>query len=151
MRPISKIAAVSALALLSACTSVSDTSKTSAAFGQAISVLDIIDGDTIKIQDQRSGAISDARLVGYDTPEIFEPGCAEELALGQKATQRLQVLLARARDISTAPLGTDRFGRQLLRVNLDGRDLASIMVSEGLAVPYDGGRRINWCRRLAAT
>ena len=117
----------------------------------AISIVDIIDGDTIRIADGSGGAPISARLVGFDTPETVDPGCPQELALGNTATQRLQVILHDARRIDPVVFGTDRFDRQLLKLVIDGRDLADIMVSEGLAVPYSGGRRINWCQKLAAS
>ncbi len=116
-----------------------------------ISVLDIIDGDTIRIAGQAPGSTLSARLVGYDTPETFEPGCEQERQLGNAATQRLQVILRDAGDINSENQGFDRFSRALLRLKVDGVDLADIMVSEGLAVRYQGGKRINWCHRLAAS
>ena len=43
--------------------------------------------------------------------------------------------------------GRDRYGRTLAIVrDRAGRDLARIMIAEGLARPYDGrGRRLGWC------
>jgi len=47
----------------------------------------------------------------------------------------------------------DQYGRTLARVYIDGRDVADIMVREGLAVRYDCPRnrcprRVDWCERL---
>jgi len=142
---------LAALALVTACASTPQPTGPQSRLDTEISVLDVIDGDTIKLAQRATGGTINARLVGFDAPETFEPGCAAELELGQKATQRLQVILARGQDIRPTPLGFDRFGRQLLRLSVDGRDLADIMIAEGLAVAYDGGRRINWCRKLAAS
>ena len=47
----------------------------------------VIDGDTIQVNGER------VRMVDYDTPEISEPHCASEFALGQKAKFRLLELL----------------------------------------------------------
>ena len=116
-----------------------------------ISVLDIIDGDTIRIASLAPGETIDARLDGYDTPEVTDPGCAEELALGQTASRRLQIILHDARRIDSQQQGIDQYRRVLLRLTVDGRDLADIMVSEGLAARYSGGPRIDWCARLGAT
>ena len=44
--------------------------------------------------------------------------------------------------------GEDRYGRRLVRLGIDGRDVGDGLIAEGLAVPYTGGRRIDWCDRL---
>ncbi|MCE8008899.1 thermonuclease family protein [Aestuariivita sp.] len=93
----------------------------------------------------RGGSV---RLTGYDTPETFRPGCTAELHLGRSATVYLEQRLRTAQMIAVEMEGKDRYDRLLVRMRLDGRDLAQIMISQGLAVPYDGGRRINWCDRL---
>lgn len=117
----------------------------------AFSILSVIDGDTIKVSSQKTGKIVNARLMGYDTPETYRAGCAQEKALGSAATARLQFLLAKAERIVPYPNGVDIYGRVLLRLTLDGADVADTMIKAGLAVPYSGGKRINWCNRLGAT
>ena len=145
-------ASVISLMALLGCSVPADNSG-GALYGAAgnISVLDIVDGDTIRIAGSTPGEIVSARLTGYDTPEVSDPGCPEELALGNAATQRLQTILHDAVRIDTQLQGIDRYQRVLLRLTVDGRDLADIMISEGLAVRYTGGQRVNWCNRLAAT
>ncbi len=139
------------LPVLWAC-SGSNTPDTTAStgVGQQFSIRDIVDGDTIKFTSSRFGEVRTARLIGYDTPETYEPGCAQELELGHAATRRLQLILRNAQMLEPTLRGTDRYQRDLMRLIVDGRDLADIMVSEGLAVRYNGGRRINWCNRLGA-
>jgi len=111
-------------------------------------VRDIVDGDTIKITCRNSEG--NARLIGFDTPETFRPGCPAEERLGQRAKQHLKSLLASATVIAPKVTGKDKYNRTLLQLTLDGADLADIMVSAGLAVYYDGGKRINWCKKLGA-
>lgn len=41
----------------------------------------------------------------------------------------------------------DRYHRTLARVTLGGVDVAEIMISEGWARAYAGGRRKGWCSR----
>lgn len=110
-------------------------------------ITDIVDGDTVKMvcDNGRGGSV---RLVGYDTPETYRPGCAAELRLGQAATQRLEHHLRAARRITVKYEGKDRYDRVLVRMNIDGTDLAGTMIAEGVAVAYDGGTRIDWCDRL---
>ena len=38
----------------------------------------------------------------------------------------------------------DVYGRKLRNLAVDGRDVGDVLVSEGLARPYGGGRR-GWC------
>lgn len=102
--------------------------------------LSAVDGDTIK----RAGQT--IRLVGFDTPETYQPQCDAELRRGKAATAKLRELLASA---STAELTylprRDQYGRELARLTLDGRDVADILVREGLARHYHGGQRQSWC------
>lgn len=80
--------------------------------------LTVVDGDTVNFAGQS------IRLVGFDTPETYRAECASERRLGEAATDRL---------------------RDLARLMLDGRDVADIMVGEGLARRYSGGHRQSWC------
>ncbi|RVT85329.1 hypothetical protein DXV76_06065 [Rhodobacteraceae bacterium CCMM004] len=109
-------------------------------------VIRVVDGDTVEIAC-RSGA-QNVRLVGFDTPETFRPGCPEERALGLRAKEVLTSQLRAARIIAPEVRGEGRYGRPLVALTLDGRPLARSMVAAGVAVPYDGGRRIDWCDRL---
>ncbi|GMG81407.1 hypothetical protein LNKW23_06200 [Paralimibaculum aggregatum] len=112
-------------------------------------VLRVVDGDTLRF-GCAGGEEMNVRLVGYDTPETTDPGCAEEKALGLDAAIRLSEWLLEAERVQGEVTGRDRYGRPLLRLALDGEDVAERMVAAGLAVPYAGGRRIDWCARIAA-
>lgn len=105
------------------------------------------DGDTVALSCEE-GEVT-ARVQGLDAPETTSPGCAEELAHGTLATERLRALLA-AGEVSYRRLGTDKYDRVLIRLLVDGADVAEQMIREGLAVAYSGGARINWCERLGA-
>lgn len=100
----------------------------------------VIDGDTLWIGGQR------LRAAGYDAPETRRNICggAQEVALGRATTARLVQLLNGAR-IELKPVGHDRYGRGLVVIYADGRDVADILVSEGLARRYPNGREF-WCR-----
>ncbi|TQV69546.1 thermonuclease family protein [Aliiroseovarius halocynthiae] len=88
-----------------------------------------------------------ARLVGFDTPETKDPGCPGEKALGDKATARLRQIVKGA-DITMRHDGHDKYGRELVRLSADGRDVGDTLIREGLALAYRGGGRVNWCERL---
>lgn len=100
----------------------------------------MIDGDTIEYNGER------VRMVDYDTPEISEPRCASEYDLGQKAKFRLlEILNSGTVDVRTSGArDTDRYGRKLRLVLVDGRSVGDILISEGLASRWEG-RRHDWC------
>ncbi|MEO1139563.1 MAG: thermonuclease family protein [Pseudomonadota bacterium] len=105
----------------------------------------VYDGDTVEVIC--GGESVTARLVGFDTPETKEPGCAAEAALGRKATDRLRTLVE-TRSVTMDSLGHDKYGRLLARLDLGGENVADILTREGLAVRYGGGTRVDWCERL---
>lgn len=100
----------------------------------------VIDGDTIDLDGERF------RLVGFDTPETYSPQCDYELALGNEATRRLRELVASGEllDLIVLP-GRDRYDRGLARLYVGRADVADILISDGLAREYGGGRRQGWC------
>ena len=100
----------------------------------------VIDGDTI-----RYGGDS-IRLEDIDAPEVFSPQCGEELALGQRATERLVELMNAGpfELIYTGGRDEDVYGRKLRVLGRDGESLGDVLVQEELARPWDGARR-SWC------
>lgn len=107
-------------------------------FSRGISVTD---GDTVNVQGQAF------RLVGFNAPETYRAECASEKALGNRATSRLRSLLA-AGNVSLQPVacacppgteGTDacNYGRSCGILRAAGRDVGAILISEGLAVPFN--------------
>ena len=107
----------------------------------------VYDGDTVAL-DCGSEQIT-ARLLGFDTPEAKSPQCPAEKALADQATQRLRAL-SRSGALTFAGQELDRYGRTLVTMKVDGQDVGPILIGEDLAVPYAGGRRIDWCARLAS-
>ena len=110
-------------------------------------VMRVVDGDTVDIAC-KSGGRSNVRLTGCDTPETFQPKCSTERALGQRATMLLESELRRAETIEIEFKGVDKYQRPLGEMMLDSVPLEQIMVARGVAVPYAGGTRIDWCQRL---
>ncbi|HXF89542.1 MAG TPA: thermonuclease family protein [Xanthobacteraceae bacterium] len=102
--------------------------------------LAVIDGDTIRYQGERW------RLEGFDAPEIEHARCTQELARGIAARSRLLALARSGAPLALVPSGrTDRYGRSLARLLVDGEDAGEVLVREGLARPYAGGPREGWC------
>ena len=100
----------------------------------------VVDGDTFWIDGEK------VRIADIDTPETHPARCAEEARLGNAATDRLQVLLnAGAFELQPINRDTDRYGRKLRIVVRNGQSLGGVLVSEGLARNYEGGRRDGWC------
>ena len=83
------------------------------------------------------------RIAGIDAPETHDYGCPEELMLGDRATDRLQILLNGGTvTLSSIDRDEDVYGRKLREVAVDGSDVGDTLISEGLARAYGGGRRI---------
>jgi endonuclease YncB( thermonuclease family) len=99
----------------------------------------VVDGDTLWLQGVK------IRVADIDAPETHDFGCPSEKALGDQATERLHDLLESG-PITLAPIDrdTDRYGRKLRIVMINGRSVGDTLVNEGLARWYAGGRR-PWC------
>lgn len=112
----------------------------------SVCVASVHDGDTIRTCDgervrianidapelkgsSRCSAQSRKRLAGSKNP----PWC--DHAVGEKSRDALRALL-----VSGAPTikrtGTDRYGRTLATLSVNGRDAGSYLVSLGLARPW---------------
>lgn len=100
----------------------------------------VVDGDTFWLSGEK------IRIADIDTPEVSEPQCAAEKALGDRATRRLLVLL-NAGPFELRQRGKrdrDRNGRLLRVVIRDGHSIGDRLVSEGLARTWTGQRE-PWC------
>ena len=118
--------------------------------------IEVVDGDTVRSNGQVF------RLVGFNTPKSgLNAQCSSERTLAAKATDRLQHLLAEGapnlqRVACACEPGTEgtprcNHGRLCGRLAVDGRDVGSILISEGLAEQFECWatscpRRRDWCR-----
>ena len=98
------------------------------------------DGDSIRLGTTRQSEA--VRIFNIDAPEI-EGQCAYETDLALQSQIRLAELLKGQR-IEILHQGTDRYGRTLAAIRVEGRDVGDILVSEGLARTW-AGRREPWC------
>ena len=103
----------------------------------------VVDGDTfdcildlgfdVKLHKQR------VRLAGIDTPESRTRDLAEK-KLGLAAKERLKELCGGKFKIKS--LGKGKYGRILgIPYTEDGKDICQMLIKEGHAVAYDGGKK----------
>lgn len=98
----------------------------------------VVDGDTLKIDGERH------RIIGFNTPEM-NGKCAYEKRLARQAKAYVESL-----DLAITYTGrSDRYGRPLIHVFVDGRNLADIMIEKGFAERYVCDprcpKRRSWC------
>ena len=103
--------------------------------------ISVVDGDTVRLDGVTY------RLLGFDTPETFYAQCSYERRLGSAATKRLEELIRNATTVELEKTNRScKWLRLCARLVIDGEDVASIMVREGHAVPYEGEtKRRDWC------
>lgn len=100
----------------------------------------VVDGDTIWYRGTK------IRVADINAPEISHPQCDDELALGNRARDRLLALL-NAGPFSldaTESRDVDKYGRKLRTIARGGHSLGDVLVREGLAEVWVGHRR-DWC------
>ena len=108
----------------------------------------VVDGDTIDADIDLGFDISltkRIRLAGIDTPESRTRDLAEK-ALGFDAKNWLKHRLEDAEDIiirTQLPDSTEKYGRIIGQLYINGEDasLNNQMITEGYALPYDGGTK----------
>jgi endonuclease YncB( thermonuclease family) len=121
----------------------------------ASSEVRVIDGDTIAV------GRTTFRLVGFDSPEQAERArCPSEAERGAQATRRMQeIIRSGALDLEVVACscrpGTEgtqlcNYGRSCAVLRSSGKDVAGIMIAEGLARSYQCSsdrcpRRKSWC------
>ncbi|MGV3490219.1 MAG: thermonuclease family protein [Devosia sp.] len=99
----------------------------------------VVDGDTFWLEGVKY------RVADIDTPEVSQPGCAAERALGRRATQRFAELLnAGPFELGGYERDEDRYGRKLRIVRRGGESIGMMLVAEGLAHVWGGPQR-EWC------
>lgn len=107
------------------------------------------DGDTITFNipgvHPIIGDNISVRVEGIDTPEK-RGKCNKEKILAKKAQKKIEHVLQHAGNITLKNIGRGKYFRIVATVIADGKDIKNILISKGLAVPYDGGKKTkNWC------
>ena len=107
-------------------------------------IIRVVDGDTVSLICPEDGMQS-ARLLGFDTPEKYAPKCMDEFLAAEKASWHLRALIQKADRLKLTHQGTDQYGRALVVLELDGVDVARLMIRDGHGRQYGGGLRGSWC------
>ncbi|WP_183662244.1 thermonuclease family protein [Phyllobacterium trifolii] len=89
------------------------------------------------------------RIANIDAPEISQAKCDSELKRGLEAKAALKELIAGkefniARGDPKTGRMTDRYGRTLALISVNGRDVGNTLVQRQLARKWTG-RRMPWC------
>jgi micrococcal nuclease len=108
-------------------------------------VMRIVDGDTIELADARK-----IRLLLVDTPETTG---GQDDCYGQEAKQfTTDTLLNKQIELEYDVECTDRFGRTLAYVTVDGQEINKLMIQRGYAcvlhISPDGDARVDECKAL---
>lgn len=123
----------------------------SSAWAYGWKVVKVIDGDTVKFEvgflPKELGNNIAVRVLEIDTPEKAPRAkCAKEAELGKKATEFSTKAVAAAKNIDVQLKSWDKYGGRVLgHITLDGKDLGKMLIEAGLARPYHGEKKSDWC------
>jgi len=108
----------------------------------------IYDGDTFRanLADMPDiiGERMSIRISGIDTPEM-RGKCPKEKDLARKAKKFTVQMLRNGTVIELRNTARGKYFRILADVDIDGVNLGKELIKNNLAVPYHGGKKINWC------
>jgi len=111
-------------------------------------VTSIYDADTFRVNIAGwpgiVGKHMSIRVNGIDAPEL-RGKCKLEIANARSAKQATVELLRNATVIELRNMKRGKYFRIIADVYVDGISLGESLISRGLAVPYDGGKRRSWC------
>lgn len=97
-----------------------------------IVIREVVDGDTVKFAWMVEGT---ARIKGIDAPELHGP----DRAGGLNAKTYLRLILPTI--VDAIVYGEDKYGRTLLDIRIGDHLVSELMIRDGKAKPYDGGKR----------
>ena len=107
----------------------------SVSFAAQFKVIRVTDGDTINVVSNGHKEI--IRLVGIDAPETSKKKHEPGQPFSQKSTKYLAGLVLN-KSVDVKSYGTDRYGRTLAVVFVDGKNVNLEMIKAGLAEVYRG-------------
>ena len=108
-------------------------------------VVKVYDGDTITIVSKLPYDTSplykfSIRIRNIDCPEI-RGSCDDEKQCAKIAKQRVSDLILNKK-VELRNVGTEKYGRVLADVIIDGQDIGRLLIDERLALEYSGGSKL---------
>ena len=100
-------------------------------------VIRVADGDTITILDV-TNTQNKIRLYGIDAPEKAQD-------FGNKSREKLASLVA-GKNIAVTVMDIDRYGRNVGRINIEGKEVAEEMLKAGMVWLYTAYCKIPECK-----
>lgn len=105
----------------------------------------VIDGDTIDLCHKDH--VERIRIAHLDAPESYRPKCAEEKIAGLRAKEAaLSFFVRPSVNIEVNRISTDRYGRTVAAVSVNGVDFATHMIESGHGVKWQFNQKHNWCK-----
>ena len=110
----------------------------------------VIDGDTFGARVMLDDGVRitvRVRIANVDTPELHGV-CDYEVNMANMARNRLAELLPVGAIIELKNIRDDKYlGRiDALVYDADGNNIGQMLIDEKFGRPYDGGRRMGWCK-----
>lgn len=111
-------------------------------------VLSVLDGDTFVAEAHvwpGQFVRINVRIRGVDAPEM-KGRCASERQAARQARDVLTLMLGEDPVVISNIGGAKYYGRVLADVfTAEGEEVSRVLIAEGLARPYQGGKRKGWC------
>lgn len=112
-------------------------------------VMRVVDGDTVRVRvtlwhDQV--LTTSIRVRDIDTPEL-KGKCENERGMARMAKARVEQLLPAGSKVKIGKVAPDKYGGRYdadVRTS-DDKSLGEILIADGLARRYGGGKRAGWC------
>lgn len=105
-----------------------------------VMVVDVVDGDTLRVATPAGRDLGRVRLLGIDAPEVEHPPDPAE-CYGATATRTLAALVPEGTNVVLVEDPTqdsrDVYGRLLRYVDRDGRDVSRQLLQDGAVGLYD--------------
>ena len=137
-----------AVLLAGAAAVLADGAREAIAGPIAAEVVDVVDGDTLRVRARiwlGQEVTTLVRLDGVDAPELAA-SCDSGRRLARRAREFVRARIGGGRVALTDIQFGKYAGRVVARVaSADDEDLAGALIGAGLGRPYAGGSRASWC------
>lgn len=116
-------------------------------------IVNVVDGDTINVilsplKNYPPLDLVKIRIYGIDTPESsWRAKCEKERQLAQLAKNHVIDIIGDSKTIKITDYDYGKYGGRIVaKAKVNGIDIASSLIDNGLAKPYFGkGLKPNWC------